>query len=58
MPGGAAVKTIGLGRNGRTFVVNSADQKVRLYMLDRVLEGAKPPLRELQVNPPPGGGGE
>mmetsp|Transcript_20529 Transcript_20529/g.48716 ORF Transcript_20529/g.48716 Transcript_20529/m.48716 type:complete len:451 (+) Transcript_20529:114-1466(+) len=48
VPGGAAVKSISMGRNGRTFIVLSADRTVRLYMLDRVLEGATSPLRELQ----------
>ena len=47
MPGGA-VKSISLGRNGRHFVVLSADRTVRLYLLSRVLEGTSPPLRELQ----------
>ena len=47
VPGGA-VKSISLGRNGRHFVVLSADRTVRLYLLSRVLEGTSPPLRELQ----------
>ena len=46
--GGAAIKSIELGRNGTRFVINSADRMVRLFALERVLEGNRAALRELQ----------
>jgi len=46
--GGAAIKSIELGRNGTRFVINSSDRMVRLFALERVLEGNRAPLRELQ----------
>jgi len=48
LPGGAAIKSIVLSRNGKSFVVNSNDRILRACSLDRICAGEKPQPRELQ----------
>ncbi len=48
LPGGAAIKSLVLSRNGKSFVANSSDRIIRACSLERVLAGEKPALRELQ----------
>ena len=48
LPGGAAIKSLSLSRDGKSFLANSADRVIRAYSLERVLAGERPPPRELQ----------
>jgi COMPASS component SWD1 len=48
LPGGAAIKSLVLSRNGKSFVANSSDRIIRACSLERMLAGEKAAPRELQ----------
>ena len=45
VPGGAAIKSLFVSRDGKSFLCNSADRVIRTCALERIFADERPPLR-------------